>query len=162
MDNLIVPDADTGQLALLYFDNIILALPQSEIAFIENLSQVYEQQFNENSSGKLHYNAADIPVYTLNNALEFMHELAADNRICVIIKSPDDEVFALMCNALEKHNIEDNTAQSSIPQIMRRQQSPITGFSKIADKLILVCNAEALGSYFKLSETVPQQELQHA
>ncbi len=162
MDNLITTDADTRQLALLYFDNIIIALPQSEIVFVENLSQVYEQRLNEHSSGKIHYNSSDLPVYTLNHELEFIHKLAADNRICAIIKSSDNEIFALMCNALEKHNVEDNTAQSSIPQIMRNQKSPVTGFLKIADKLTLVCSAESLGSYFKLSETVPQQELKHA
>ena len=97
MDNLSETDVNKKQLVLISFENIILGFPQSNIIFVENLSQVNENSLTVNSSGQLEYEGDIIAVYSFSNNLEFLPDLSANNKICVIFKQTNNLQFLLLC-----------------------------------------------------------------
>lgn len=163
MDNPLKTESNLTQLVLLNIGNIIIGIPQTDIVYVENSSQVIEGCLIENSSGQLHYNSIDIPVYTLNDKLKLLAKLNTENRICAVFKNTEKTPsFALMCTALEKYEKPANTIHSAIPKIMQNQISPINGFIKKDNQLFLIGNADSFNRYIKSCEVTPTAILEDA
>jgi hypothetical protein len=148
MDSLGHSDRGIHHLALLRVEDIVLSFPQAEVLSIESLAQMDTAQLMPKSSGTLLYRSSELPVFTLNRDLALMVQAASGNRFCVAIKHPDTaQYFALTCDAVNQHSVEDETKSSDIPAVMQSPGSPITRLLKIDNKLVLMSSAEAMRSY---------------
>lgn len=153
MDNTLNDTLEENNLTLLEFDNVILGFPHIQVLTIESLSQINALRSTDKSSGTLSYDAAELPVYTLNHELKLMDQAATDNRLCIAIKHPDEnQYFALMCDAVNKYIVEDGLNIVAMPPLMQNPDSPVTGLVKKNNTLVLKTSAESMRSYINSQE----------
>lgn len=133
------------QLTLLEFDKITVGFPQNNILSIESLNEINKTENAESSSGTLMYSNSELPIYTLDKNLKLQTQIMDNNRFCIAFKHPESSLsFALMCDAVEQYQLDEDAVTSDIPTIMRNPKNPLTKLVKDNNSLILLSTAELI------------------
>ncbi len=153
MDNFFDSSRLNRQVTLLQIDDITIGFAHDSVLTIESLSEINSRRCSLKSSGTLMHDGSELPIYTFNDELTLLDQPTANNRFCIAINHSDNnELFAIMCDAIGQYDIEDGITINVVPALNYNPNSPITGMLRKETKLILLTTAESMRAYINSQE----------
>lgn len=149
-----VPDAAsaaaraTAGWMVLGIDELRLALPQTDVRLIELIADLKPSATDEaREIGWLLREGGDSwPAYCLDGVLRLQRPAPGARRICVFFEA-DDGVLGIVCDRVWSLATDAELAVEPVPGCMTGMPSPVAGFARHREGVVLVISAARLTRY---------------
>jgi hypothetical protein len=131
-----------AHLVLLQIGRTRVALSQGAVRSLESAADVDPHEARLPALGSIAAIGADLPVFALDEELAPLDTLPRNRRICAILQA-DHGIFGLLCDEAQVLPREGRSVHS-LPQAMRRANSPIQGVITLEDDVALLATAGGL------------------
>lgn len=147
-------DTLTHQLTMLAFDNVRLAVPLSEVVTIERTRQMQLDHGAAHRLGRVIHRDDEYPVYSFSQTFDLLTQLPTQRLFCVCLQAnPGKTRLALACDTTMPIQLEQSELFNSLPECMQGTDTPLQGFFKNGQQLVLFSTTAGLATYIHQMET---------
>jgi hypothetical protein len=141
-------DLLTRQLTIMTMDGTRLAVPLSSSVTIERTVQLQPGETAGQVVGTILSRNQRYPVYALSRHLAVLAELPAQRAFCVCLEDEHGpQRLAIACDTVTPVRLDHAARIQLLPTCMQATGTPLQGLCTVAQQLVLVSSAEALGAY---------------
>ncbi len=134
--------------ALLSFSGVKLMFPQSQVLSVEVTQGLQHAEDIPGSIGCIDVAEQTWPVFVLSPEFELVETLPDNHRYCLGIRS-DTMIFALACETVSSHKVDDPIAMHALADCMRLAESPLQALLIYHDALAMVSSADGFSHYLQ-------------
>ena len=135
-------------LAVLSFDGVNLLLPQHEVATIEVVNSIIDENDTPGAFGTLKSAGREWPVFALTSDFEKQLECPSNYKFCVGINYVKQaEAFSIACEEVNTLKIENASELKSVHTCMRTPECPIEALVLKDGQLLLMSDVATMRRY---------------
>lgn len=135
-------------LAVLSFDGVHLLLPQHEVATIEVVNSIIDENDTPGAFGTLKSAGREWPVFALTSDFEKQLECPSNYKFCVGINyEKQAEAFSIACEEVSTLKIENASDLKSVQACMRTPECPIEALVLKDDQLMLMSHVATMRQF---------------
>jgi len=135
----------------LYFDDISLIVPQSNVRVVEMIESVETYVEPEESMigimGWVSYFEQQYPVFTLSDKLRPLESLPEKRDFCALLETPEEAIYGLTCERIESLEKAQDLREMPLPNCMLTSYTPIKHLLTHENRVASVTDAQALMKY---------------